>query len=509
MSRRALALALALAAASAPRAARAAPVIAVPPAANGAAWSDAQIVKLRADLGRLLEADPAVRGAHVGLVVADAGTASVLYERNGADAFQPASTLKLLVGSVALERLGPAMQFVTTVRDDATSADRFDLRLVAGGDPFLTTADLQAAAAAIVRAEPDRTSIALTVDTATLEAAPYPRGWVWDDFGEDYAPHVGAMILDENVVHVRVSPGPGAPRYEVVSPPGLAPPIDLRLLASGRCDPAAGYAQVRTLANLGAPGSDSTLDAVAGDGGCPAIVGAIAPDAASETLDVAVDDPVVYARRAFLEALLARAPLLTEAVPAPVVVVAGVPARLVYEHRSPTLAAFLGPRFWIPSDNLVAEILLRTLDLPGAPGAPRTTAGGLAIERTWLRSIGVDPRTTTLADGSGLSQYDRITPRDLVAIAQHDWNGPERDLVLGSLPIGGLRGTIEGIAGTGAAGRVFAKTGSMSHVRGLAGYLSPHRHRAVTFAFMVDDWNGDYASLAALRAKVLARIVDD
>jgi D-alanyl-D-alanine carboxypeptidase/D-alanyl-D-alanine-endopeptidase (penicillin-binding protein 4) len=156
----------------------------------------------------------------------------------------------------------------------------------------------------------------------------------------------------------------------------------------------------------------------------------------------------------------------------------------------------------------VAEQLLCEVGFV-ASGAPGSTGRGLDVERAWLAANGIDPATTTLADGSGLSQYDRITPRDLVAILQHDWNGPNRDLVLDSLPIGGARGRIEGIAGTAAAGRVFAKTGSMSHVRGLAGYLATQRHGAVTFAFNVDDWNGDYASLAALRARVLARIIGD
>ena len=62
----------------------------------------------------------------------------------------------------------------------------------------------------------------------------------------------------------------------------------------------------------------------------------------------------------------------------------------------------------------------------------RATEGGITYEKTWLQSIGVDPATVTLADGCGMSQYDRITPRDLVAILQHDWNGPHRDLVLDS-----------------------------------------------------------------------------
>ena len=180
--------------------------------------------------------------------------------------------------------------------------------------------------------------------------------------------------------------------------------------------------------------------------------------------------------------------------------------RTLWTHDSPPLAEFIGPRFWIPSDNFVAEVLLKELGV-AANGPPGTTLDGIAYERTWLQSIGVDPATLTLADGCGMSQYDRITPRDLVAILQHDWNGPNRGLILDSLPVGGARGTIEGIAGTPAAGRVFAKTGSMMHVRGLAGYLATRRHGAVTFAFEVDDWIGDYAALAATRAAVLSRIV--
>jgi D-alanyl-D-alanine carboxypeptidase/D-alanyl-D-alanine-endopeptidase (penicillin-binding protein 4) len=186
----------------------------------------------------------------------------------------------------------------------------------------------------------------------------------------------------------------------------------------------------------------------------------------------------------------------------------GSDATTFWTHDSQPLAALLGPRFWIPSDNLFAELLLKELGLVTA-GKPGTTDTGIAYEKQWLQRIGIDPATVTLADGCGMSQYDRITPRDLVTILQHDWNGPNRQLVLDSLPVGGARGTIEGIAGTDAAGRVFAKTGSMMHVRGLAGYLATLHHGPVTFAFEVDDWNGAYPTLAALRARVLSRIVDD
>jgi len=181
---------------------------------------------------------------------------------------------------------------------------------------------------------------------------------------------------------------------------------------------------------------------------------------------------------------------------------------VIWSHDSPALRTWLGPRFWILSDNLFAELLLRELGYAGG-ARPGTTAAGIAAERAWLASIGVDPATFTLADGCGMSQYDRVTPRGLATILQHDWVGPNRQLVLDSLPVGGARGSIEGVAGTPAAGRTFAKTGSMMHVRGLAGYLATQRHGAVTFAFTVDDWLGDYPSLAAFRAQLLSRIVAD
>jgi D-alanyl-D-alanine carboxypeptidase len=219
----------------------------------------------------------------------------------------------------------------------------------------------------------------------------------------------------------------------------------------------------------------------------------------------AVADPQAYARKVLVARLrahgvdVARARAMDPR--------SASETRRIWKHLSPPLSQLL-PRFWLPSDNLVGEMFLKELGFVSA-GAPGTTLKGIAYEKHWLQALGIDLSTLTLADGCGMSQYDRITPRDLVAILQHDWNASYREIVLAALPVGGARGTIEGIAGTPAAGRVFAKTGSMMHVRGLAGYLATQRHGAVTFAFSVDDWNGIYPDLAALRAQLLSRIITD
>ncbi|MBD5634505.1 MAG: D-alanyl-D-alanine carboxypeptidase/D-alanyl-D-alanine-endopeptidase, partial [Candidatus Eremiobacteraeota bacterium] len=423
--------------------------------------------------------------------------------------FQPASTLKLLVGSAALDRLGPAFRFRTTLGlAPAAHARAPALVLRMGGDPTLTFADLSAA----VDASPVPSISNFFVDDSAFEDRHYPAGWTWDDFGQDYAPPVSAATLDENVVTVRVSPGAraGAPASVRVANERAA------IAQSASCNAHdASVVALVSVATTGAAGSDDTLDVARTPNDCPEVIGSIPLGAAPESLSAAVYDPLAAIAATLNHALSVKKIVVTQPndafarpVDALVRPPATLPARTAFwTHDSQPLSELLGPRFWIPSDNLFGELLLEELGL--ASRGTGSTGTGIAAEKTWLASLGIDPATVTLADGCGMSQYDRITPRDLVAILQHDFAGPNRAIVLDSLPIGGVRGTIEGIAGTLAQGRVYAKTGSMMHVRGLAGYLVTQRHGAVTFAFNVDDWIGDYAALATLRAAVLARIIAD
>jgi D-alanyl-D-alanine carboxypeptidase/D-alanyl-D-alanine-endopeptidase (penicillin-binding protein 4) len=452
----------------------------VVPSLGGEAWTPERIAALQHDLDAMLDGATTIRGAHVGVLAIDTRTAVPIYLRNADDAFQPASTLKLVVGSAALDKLGTAFRFTT--QGYASAAGRAIL-LLAGGDPFLTTADLGGFAEAVAKLGVPR--LALAVDASRYDSQAHALGWTWDDFAYSYAAPISAIALNENAVTIEVRPG--------------ARPGERARVSFASIDPLVLDGAV-TLK----PGSESTLD-VSHAAHFIVLSGGIAADSAPENIDAAVPDASSYAYEVASQLLQERHVLVSQAGAADAPLSG---ARLVWSHDSPPLAQFLGPRFWIPSDNLVAELMLNELGY-ATGGAPGTTEKGVAFEKTWLEAIGVDPATTTLADGSGMSQYDRITPRDLVAVLQHDWNGPYRDLVLNSLPVGAARGTIEGIAGTPAAGRVFAKTGSMMHIRGLAGYLATEHHGAVTFVFTVDDWLGDYPALAALRASLLSRIVQD
>ena len=154
------------------------------PQPGGAPWTDAQIARLHESVDTALEA-PALRGAYVGLLAIDTVRRTVLYSRNADDAFTPGSTFKLLVGSAALQNLGPDFRFVTTLSSDVPPKDGIlsgDLYLRGGGDAQLSAADLHAAALAASRTGIRRVDGAVVVDDSHDDAQRFAPGGRWTTF---------------------------------------------------------------------------------------------------------------------------------------------------------------------------------------------------------------------------------------------------------------------------------------------------------------------------------------
>ncbi len=122
------------------------------------------------------------------------------------------------------------------------------------------------------------------------------------------------------------------------------------------------------------------------------------------------------------------------------------------------------------SDNFVAEMLLK--ELGAATGHGSTPAGARVVRRT-LVEAGVPVEGLRVADGSGLSSLDRVTPRTLVALLQ----AASADRRFGrtfvsSLPVAGVSGTLKNRLGTPPTlRRVVAKTGTTWRSCALAGFV--------------------------------------
>jgi len=150
---------------------------------------------------------------------------------------------------------------------------------------------------------------------------------------------------------------------------------------------------------------------------------------------------------------------------------AGPESVLLAQIRSRTIA-WMVRRMNRISDNFYAEMLLKQI---GARVRGRgTTADGAAVMRITLRNHGVPMRGVRLADGSGLSRFDRLTAKAVAYLLI--WAVSDRDFksdFVGSLPVAGVNGTLEDRMNRGPAYRhVLAKTGTTDRASALSGYAT-------------------------------------
>jgi serine-type D-Ala-D-Ala carboxypeptidase/endopeptidase (penicillin-binding protein 4) len=139
-------------------------------------------------------------------------------------------------------------------------------------------------------------------------------------------------------------------------------------------------------------------------------------------------------------------------------------------HWSPPLAEILR-HMDVVSDNFTAELVLKQLG--AVAGGQGTTASGAELVRSVLAAHAVPLAGVRIADGSGLSALDRMTPKALVTILQRAWTDREiRSVLFGVLPVSGRDGTLEDrMSRPPARGNVRAKTGTLNSVSTLSGYV--------------------------------------
>jgi len=127
------------------------------------------------------------------------------------------------------------------------------------------------------------------------------------------------------------------------------------------------------------------------------------------------------------------------------------------------------------SNNYYADTLLKYI-------------GGAWEAKKTLMDIGVNPQSFYLADGSGLSRNNKATPRALVETLRVMYYAPNRDIFLTSLPTAGMSGTLSNrMKQTPVQGIVHAKTGTLTGVRALSGYLEHRQHGTLVFSILANN----------------------
>ncbi len=447
---------------------------------------------LKGDIDRLLQS-PALAHSITGILVVSLKDGRTLYERDADIMLIPASNQKLLTSAAALHRLGADYRYITRLwasgEVDAQGVLHGDMILQGSGDPTLLLRDIEAMAEAVEKAGIRRIEGYLLYDESAFDGVRRGWDWAWDDEPYYYSPCLSAICVERNAITVFVSPGAKV---------GDEPRI--------RVSPATSYLIVRNEATTAPAGTPSTIYITREHARNIAIVrGRIPldaqPDSARQALSV--EEPPRYAMWLLREVLEKRGITTRYRTALPDRVPKG--ARLLYTHSSPPLRDIL-PLLNKPSDNLIAECLMRTLGLE--MHGEGSAAAGERVMLDFLRQAGVDLAGLNIIDGSGLSRRNQITARNLVNLLRFMASHPQAKVFSDSLPVAGVDGTLRNrMRDTIAQGRVRAKTGSLGRVSTLSGYLTTQSGEELAFAILMNNYNGTSATARAVQDAIVVRLV--
>jgi D-alanyl-D-alanine carboxypeptidase/D-alanyl-D-alanine-endopeptidase (penicillin-binding protein 4) len=212
------------------------------------------------------------------------------------------------------------------------------------------------------------------------------------------------------------------------------------------------------------------------------IKGQLGVDAEPEVIGLPVLNPGEYFLQHFRNVLVAEGISVERATLESNRGVAG--AQELAKIESPPLAILLVETNQ-ESNNLYAEVLLRSL---GTGASRDSTELGLKKLKETLTALGVDPQSYSLADGSGLSRQNLVSPEALVQTLKRMAQTPQATVYRASLPTAGANGTLgRRFLNTAAQGNLQAKTGTLTGVSALSGYLDVPGYQPLVFSIMVNQ----------------------
>jgi D-alanyl-D-alanine carboxypeptidase/D-alanyl-D-alanine-endopeptidase (penicillin-binding protein 4) len=307
-------------------------------------------------------------------------------------------------------------------------------------------------------------------------------GMSWNNIQTRSGAGISALTIDDNEAAAMVTP----------AVPGVAPKIEV-----------AAYYTIQNNA-VTVPGKGKNLEAERAPNGTDIrVFGTIGAEEEPMKLNFGIDDPAHYAAwrlRTMLEARGVKVSGKVQVRHRPLTPADNPDYRKGTPAAQPPAPEMLAELPALPlaedvhiinkvSQNVHAELMLRRV-------ARQTGSGSIADGQATLRGVmaqaGLPDASYGLSDGSGMSSYNRITPRGAVTlltwVARQPWGADWR----ATLPVGGKDGTLRArFHETLLDGKLFAKTGSLNASRALSGYLIAKSGRTLIFSALANDIPAD------------------
>ncbi len=459
--------------------------------------------KLQKEILELIRQKP-FENASWGIVIQPLKTDEVLCDINSKMNFIPASNMKIFTSVFALDRLGPDFQYTTGVflqgrfENDTTFNGNLIVRGM--GDPTISgrfnenkvTKTLEDWADSLKKIRILRGKI--IGDDNFFGDDILGRDWEWSEESNWYSAQVGGLCFNDNCVDWFVTPTQiGQPAKIKITPNTGYLTISNRILTVGTPSEARDIEFIR----------DRCSNRVRAEG-------KIFMDAGTLTGNVTVENPTLYTVTVLKELLQSRGVRIDSGAadidslknfsytPSDSNVIQ------IASYRSPKLTEILKV-INKKSQNLYAEQAWRTvaavLDSHG------TGKRAEALEKEFLKSIGVSVETMAIIDGSGYARSNLVSPMDITATLRFIRRHKYGTVFYESLPIAGVDGALKNrMKDTPAEKNVRAKTGYIHNVRTVSGFVKTMDNEELLFSILCNNFTVDKLEIEKIQDLILVKL---
>ncbi len=432
-------------------------------------------------LTALLKNERILSGAAAGVSIRSAETGELLYDYNGGARLRPASNMKLLTAAAALSKLGENYRFTTEIWLDGKKEGKTlkgNLYLKGKGDPTLLIKDLQEFSKKIKMQGIERIEGNVIGDDSWYDNVRYSQDMIWSDEEAYYGSQISALTISPNkdfdagTVILEIEPGAKIGDSAKIS------------LSPGD----AGYISIENKLTTISPDSTGEIKTKREHGENKIIVeGAVPLYSKPHREWVSVWEPGEWTVRLFKQALLKEGVAVNGSVS-----MGTVPkdARRIISRSSIPLSELLKP-FLMLSNNGHADILVK--EMGKIFGGEGSFEAGLEVLKTELLRYGFVSDDFMIRDGSGISHLTLITANQLSSflyqIQKENWF----PVFLKALPEAGnkerfMGGTLRNrFNGSPVAGQVRAKTGTLTSVTSISGYMTTKTGKKLIFSIFLNN----------------------
>lgn len=396
----------------------------------------------------------------------------VLYQSNEKLLLHPASNMKVLTTATALEYLGKEYTFNTSAFHSGIIMDSVcygDLYIVGGFDPDYTTEDLDTLVLELKKYGINEIRGNLYGDVSNMDSLFWGNGWMWDDDPYSDFPYMTPLIINDASIKIAYEPGliGNSIIYSLIPETNF---FDINNTSITTKEDTSNLTITRDWLNRG---NEIIIE------------GDLSYRAKSDTTQFNIVNPEYYFLYLLKEKLeehsinlFGRIDTLT------------LPkySQHIYTKSRPFSEVIVNLNK--ESDNLSAEMTLRALALAYFD-KPATAENGIYMVDSLITKTGLDFEDYKIVDGSGVSHYNLVSTELMVELLKYMYYQSKEnyEILKSSFPIAGVDGSLENrMRRTKAYNNVHAKTGTLTGVSTLSGYLKSRNKHEVAFSIFVQNF---------------------